>query len=114
MLLNPNSQHYKRDVAKFYGEPYKPSDQGSSMGSIFQENAAEFYGLPKPASGEKLFKINPEDLKDPNAGKKPESVLNERKLKQHELNMQRNPTFGKNLRRFYSLKSQGKCNSFLI
>ena len=106
--VNKDSQHYKRDLAKFYGEPYKPSDQGSSMGSIFQENAAEFYGVQKPAHGDKPFKINKDDLKDPNTGKKPESILNERRLKQHELNMQRNPTFGKNLRRFYGLKSQGR------
>lgn len=42
--VNPNSQHYKRAQAQFYGENYNPSDKSSDRGSIFQENAAHFFG----------------------------------------------------------------------
>ena len=41
---NPNGQHYKRAQAQFYGENYVPSDKSSDRGSIFQENAAHFFG----------------------------------------------------------------------
>ena len=113
LLLDESGQHYKRDLANFYGESYKPSDQGSEMGSIFQDNAANFYGMEKPEKGERPFKIHKNGLQDPNKGKKKNSVLNERRLKQHELNMQKNPTFTKNLKRFYGLKSYGKFFKYL-
>lgn len=102
-----NKEHFKKDAAVFYGDSYASSAKGSSKGSIFQDNAAEFYGLPKPENGEKPFKIHKEDLKDPKAGKK-QSVLNERRLKKHEYNMQRHPMYGKNLRKFWGLKSNSK------
>ena len=108
LLENESGQHLNQAQAKFWGENYKPSDQGSEMGSIFQHNAAEFYGLDMPEKGEKPFKINKDNFVDPNKNKKPTSVLNERKLKEHEMNMQRNPTFSKDLRRFYGMKSYGK------
>lgn len=106
--IDMTKQHLKRDAAKFYGESYKSSDVGSSKGSIFQENAAEFYGMAKPEHGEKPFKIHKEDLQDPKTKNPKKSVLNERRLKKHEMNMQRHPMFGKNLRRFWGLKSQSK------
>lgn len=109
--IDQNKQHFKRDAAHFHGQSYKPSEAGSANGSIFQDNAAEFYGLAKPEDGEKPFKINKEDLKDPNNAKKTVSVLNERRLKNHEMNMQRHPMYGKNLRRFWGLKSYGKVIS---
>ena len=113
LIPNENSQHYKRDVAKFYGESYKSSDRESDRGSIFQGNAANFYGLDQPAEGDKPFVIHKNDLEDPNKNKKMKSVLNQRRLKKHEMNMERNPTFSKNLRRFWGMKSQGKY-SFLF
>jgi hypothetical protein len=105
--INENKQHYKRDMNKFYGESYHPSE-GSEMGSIFQNHAADFYGLEPPEGNAKPFKIDKNGLEDPNKNVKPESVLNQRRLNQHELNMQRNPTFGKNMRKFYGMKSHGK------
>lgn len=97
-------QHFKKDTANFYGESYKSNDQGSSKGSIFQDNAAEFYQTEHPKNGEKPFKIHQEDLKDPKLNQK-HSVLNERRLRNHEMNMQRHPMYGKNLRKFWGLKS---------
>lgn len=41
-------------------------------------------------------------VEDPNKGK---SVLNEMRLKEHDNNMKRDPTFGKNLKRFWGMKS---------
>jgi hypothetical protein len=105
---NPNSQHYKKDMANFHGQTYVPSDKGSDRGSIFQNNAAEFYGAEKPAHGEKPFRISENNLQDPNKQLQNAvgSVLNERRLKEHEKNMQRDPRFGKNERKFFGLKSQ--------
>lgn len=105
--VDQTKQHFKKDAAHFYAETYKTSDVGSSRGSIFQDNAAEFYGVPKPEHGEKPFRINKKNLKDPSNVPKT-SVLNERRLKNHEMNMQRHPMYGKNLRRFWGLKSQSK------
>lgn len=113
LLAEDDSQHFKRDLANFYGEPYKPSDHGSVKGSIFQNNAAEFYGIDKPEPGERPFKIDENNMEDPSKNKPVTSVLNERKLKQHEMNMQRNPNFIKNNRRFYGLKSYG-MNFFIL
>ena len=97
-----NKQHFKKDTANFYGESYKSSEKGS----IFQGNAAEFYGLPKPQNGEKI--IDPDEIVIPKNKPPKQSVLNERRLKAHELNMQRHPMYGKNIKRFWGLKSQGK------
>lgn len=107
LKTNENKQHFKRAAAKFYGENYVPSDQGSSMGSIFQENAAEFYGVAKPQHGERPFKFSKQGH-NPDSVVKTSSVLNERRLKTHEFNMQRNPVFSKNLKKFYGLDSQRK------
>ena len=109
--IDSKAQHYKRDLAKFYGESYQPSE-GSELGSIFQHNAAEFYGENHPEHGEQPYKIDKQKLQDPSKEKKPQSVLNQRRLKQHETNMQRNPTFSKNLRRFYGMKSYGKSTFY--
>jgi hypothetical protein len=101
-----HQQHFKKDQAAFYGQSYAPSEKTSDRGSIFQNNAAEFYGFEKPAHGEKPFVVSSKNLQDPrtqqNQGK---SVLNEMRLKEHERNMQRDPKFGKNLRKFWSMKS---------
>lgn len=101
-----NGQHYKRAQAAFYGENYVPSDKSSDRGSIFQDNAAEFYGIEKPEHGEKPFKVSSKELEDPRKYQpKQVSVLNDMKLKEHERNMQRDPKFGKNLRKFWDMKS---------
>lgn len=103
-----SGQHFKRDQAKFFGEDYVPSDKGSDRGSIFQQNAAEFYGVDKPAHGEQPFRISQNNLQDPRKNEpKNVSVLNEMKLKEHERNMQRDPKFSKNLQKFWGMKSQG-------
>jgi hypothetical protein len=102
--LDMTRQHFKKDAANFYGESYKSNDPASSKGSIFQDNAAEFYGLDHPEHGDKPFKIHQENLKDPKVGMK-QSVLNEKRLKNHENNMQRHPMYGKNLKRFWGQKS---------
>lgn len=102
--VNKRSQHFKKSAAQFFEQSYAPSDKGSDRGSIFQNNAAEFYQTTQPKEGERPFKIHEGDLKDqaPNKGK---SVLNEMKLKQHDHNMQRDPNYGKNLKRFWGMKS---------
>ena len=108
-----NSQHYKRAQAQFYGQSYVPSDKSSDRGSIFQDNAAEFYGLEKPVHGQKPFHISTRNLEDPKKNQpKNTSVLNEMKLKEHERNMQRDPKFGKNLRKFWGMKSQATNSQF--
>ncbi len=81
-----------------------PSDKGSEKGSIFQQNAAAFYETVKPKPGERPFKISEKNLKDKNADKG-KSVLNEMRLREHEKNMERDPKFGTNLRRFWGMKS---------
>lgn len=98
-------QHFKRDAAKFYGNSYKSSE----MGSIFQDNTAEFFGVEKPPHGEIIVDPN---IKPPMSKPKKTSVLNERRLKNHEMNAQRHPMYGKNLKRFYGMKSTGSF-SFL-
>ena len=100
-------QHLKRAQAQFYGVDYAYSDQGSERGSIFQHNAANFYGCEPPAPGERPFKISDNDTIDQRKNEpKNVSILNERKLQEHERNMQRDPKFGKNLRKFWGMKSQ--------
>jgi hypothetical protein len=100
-------QHFKKDQAAFYGQSYAPSDKSSDRGSIFQQNAAEFYGLDKPVHGEKIIQISSKQLKDPQKQQNVQkgSVLNEMKLREHERNMERDPKFGKNLRKFWEMKS---------
>lgn len=95
------TQHYKRDAANFYGQSYKSSEKGS----IFQDNTAEFYGVEKPPHGVKIIDVNQKNfsVKQP----KKTSVLNQKRLQKHEVNMQRHPMFGKHLKRFYGLKSTG-------
>lgn len=60
-------------------------------------------GTDVPESGERPYKID----KNANADSKPKgaSYLNEQRLKQHELNMQRDPNFKKNMKRFHGLPS---------
>lgn len=110
--VNTNAQHFKRDQAHFYGKSYAPSEGSSDMGSIFQNNFAEFHGLEKPAHGERPFQIPKQPsqptIQQQNAG----SVLNERRLKEHEANMQRDPKFGKNLRKFWGMKSNPTNSAF--
>lgn len=111
--VNTNAQHFKRDQAQFYGKSYVPSDKSSDRGSIFQHNAAEFYGEEKPTHGARPYQI---PKKNSNAAKAPqqknESVLNERRLKEHERNMQRDPKFGKHLRKFWGMKSNATNSAF--
>ena len=81
------------------------SDKGSERGSVFQANAAAFYEQAPPKTGQPKVHFKEEDCKaeqDPNAGK---SVLNDRRLREHDRNMERDPKFGKNLRRFWGMKS---------
>ena len=104
---NTSTQHFKKDQAKFYGQSYVASDTGSERGSIFQNNAAEFYGEEKPTHGERPYRISTNNLQAPkNTQQNKGSVLNEMRLKEHEKNMQRDPKFGKHLRKFWGMKSQ--------
>lgn len=108
-----NSQHFKKDQAQFYGQSYVASDKSSDRGSIFQNNAAEFYGMDKPEHGEKPFRISIRDLQDPSKTQQNKgSVLNEMKLKEHERNMERDPKFGKHLRKFWGMKSNPTNSQF--
>jgi hypothetical protein len=108
-----NHQHFKKDQAHFYGQSYVPSDKSSDRGSIFQNNAAEFYGMEKPAHGEKPFQISSKNLEDPRKQQQNKgSVLNEMRLKEHERNMERDPKFGKNLRKFWGMKSVGTNSNY--
>jgi hypothetical protein len=36
--------------------------------------------------------------------------LNERRLREHEMNMERDPKFGKNLRKFWGMKSNATAS----
>jgi hypothetical protein len=105
LTVDENCQHFKRDQAKFWGEKYQFSDEDmSNKGSVFQDNYAEFYGMPKPEKGAKPYKVKMNNLMGDNKNNK-KSVLNERRLKAHDLNMQRNPSFKKNQKRFWEMKS---------
>ena len=56
--------------------------------------------------GEKIIDIDKNaQFKGKQIGKP--SVLNEKRLKAHENNMQRHPMYGKHLKRFYGIKSAG-------
>jgi hypothetical protein len=70
-----------RNAAKFYGVD-KFSDTLSSQGSIFQKNAAAFYGMEPPATGERPFKIAKPSIEQVK-NNKGFSVLNEQRTKQH-------------------------------
>lgn len=94
----PNSQKYKKSQATFHGEAYKNSDVGSEKGSVFKRNAQEFYSSEIPI--EHPVTVKEADLKD-NRPAPPKSVLNDMRLKEHEWNMQRDPWFGKNQKRFW-------------
>jgi hypothetical protein len=69
---------------------------------VFKQNAQEFYTSEIPI--DHPVKIREEDLKDTRAPP-PKSVLNDMRLKEHEYNMQRDPKFGKNLKKFWAQKS---------
>ena len=65
-------------MAQFHGEKFEVSSQGS----IFQKNAANFYGIEQPRKGERPFEIR-KPTKEEVCKSKGFSVLNEQKLKQH-------------------------------
>lgn len=65
---------------------------------MFKKNAQEFYTSEIPI--DQPVKIKEQDLKDTRPPQ-PKSVLNDMRLKEHERNMQRDPRFGKNLKRFW-------------
>ena len=57
----------------------------SSQGSIFQKNAATFYGIKPPLPGERPIKIEKPSI-DMVKTSKGFSILNEQRLKQHVMN----------------------------
>lgn len=79
--VNTNAQAYKQNKAQFFGEKYSDRESVAS-GSIFQRNAANFYGLELTA-GEKFNKqAMAETLKqDQETGQA--SVLNQQRLREH-------------------------------
>lgn len=60
-----------------------------------------------PNSGERPFKIdkNAQGTSNNFSKIKGTSYLNEQRLKEHEVNMQRDPNFKKNMKRFHGLPS---------
>ena len=57
-------------------------------------------GTDVPKSGERPFKIDKNAKGQDFTKNKGTSVLNEQRLREHENNMQRDPAFRKNLKRF--------------
>lgn len=52
---------YQRNEARFFGE--KQDDRASSRGSVFQKNAAHFYGNETPPHGQRPYEIPPPEPK---------------------------------------------------
>mmetsp|Transcript_32226 Transcript_32226/g.39971 ORF Transcript_32226/g.39971 Transcript_32226/m.39971 type:complete len:87 (+) Transcript_32226:1801-2061(+) len=63
-------------------------------------------GTEIPGSGERPFKLD-KNAEGSNAHNKVKgtSYLNEQRLREHEVNMQRDPNFKKNMKRFHGLPS---------
>ena len=105
--LMKQSGLYRKDRAAFFDDQ---KFEVSSQGTQFQHNAAAFMGIAKmPKSGERPFKLD-KIAKNCKATERkvsatPSSYLNEQRLKQHEINMQRDPNFKKNVKRFHGLPS---------
>lgn len=98
--VNTKSGVFKKDTAGFYGAD---KWEASSQGTNFQRNAAAFLGTDMPNSGERPFKIDKtKPAEKPQGG----SYLNAQRLHEHENNMQRNPNFKKNMKRFHGLPSE--------
>ena len=72
--IPPQGSLYKRNEAVFFGE--KPDDRASSRGSVFQQNAAHFYGYETPATGERPFEIPKAEV----AAEGPKPVLAQRNV----------------------------------
>lgn len=51
--VNMESNLYKRNEAKFFGE--KEESRKSSRGSVYQQNAAHFFGYETPEHGDRPF-----------------------------------------------------------
>lgn len=98
--VNTNSGAYKKAHAAFFGEARAETE---SQGSNFQRNAAHFMGTDTPLCGERPFKINKTIPGE--AAPAQNSYLNDKRLKEHETNMERDPKFKKNLKRFYACPS---------
>jgi len=52
--INKKSGLYKKDQAKFFGVDYSDTQ---SQGSVFQKNAANFFGEEQPGPGQRPWKI---------------------------------------------------------
>lgn len=100
--VNTNTGLYKKDAKKFYGVDKAETE---SQGSQFQHNAALFLGTDMPAPGERPIKIDKNapgvDFNKIQGG----SVLNAERLREHERQMERDPVYKKNIKRFYALPS---------
>lgn len=92
---------YKQNEAKFYGE--KEESRPSSKGSIFQKNAAHFYGFETPLHGERPFSV-PQNFEAPKQAPKP--VLAQRAM----VNQTRDPKYEKNAEKFFGIDQEKPKN----
>ena len=99
---------YKNDAKKFYGVDKAETE---SQGSQFQRNAAVFMGTNMPQSGERPIHIEKNAQGEDFSTVKGGSLLNAERLKEHERNMERDPNFKKNLKRFHALPSAATKSS---
>lgn len=100
--VNTNTGLYKKDARQFYGADKAETE---SQGSCFQKNAAVFMDTNMPGPGERPFKIDRNAKGEDFKRIKGTSLLNEERLREHERNMERDPIFKKNMKRFYCLPS---------
>ena len=70
---------------------------------MFQKNAANFYGTDTPNVGERPFKV-PKTIPQ-GAAEGGRSILNERRLHEHEMQMANDPNYKKNQKRFFGVPS---------
>jgi hypothetical protein len=79
------SKIYQKNTNAFYGVDKLNASQ-SSQGSLFQRNAANFYGEPAPAPGSRPYKIESQKS-NTIADLKVKSVLHDRKMREDVSNL---------------------------
>jgi hypothetical protein len=88
---------YKRNEAKFFGEKDEP--RPSSNGSVYQQNAAHFYGYETPLHGERPFTQPPKLAPTAPA---PKPVLAQRTM----VNQKRDPKYEQNAVKFFGIEQE--------
>ncbi len=74
MEINPQSQIYKHNKKRFFGVASSTGSVSSMGGSVYQKNAAHFYGNKTPPHGTRQFtKANPFPS-DPSLIQKPTTI----------------------------------------